>query len=159
MNFQRRSFFTLALLIVLLMAVIGALGWPLRANILILLLVGTGVIILGIQLFKEIFTKASPEEKGSGMDVVVDESQKGTEATKRTIAIWSWIIGLAMGIWLFSFAVSVPLFAFLYSLLNVGRWYWSLFIGFLSFALLYGIFEMVIHAPWPEPLLLELIRG
>ena len=64
-----------------------------------------------------------------------------------------------LGIWLIGFSVSMTIFAFLYSHLHGGRWYLSLFIAFLCFVVTYGLFEMVIHAPWPEPFLLELIRG
>ena len=91
------------------------------------------------------------------MDVVVSESQKGMEATKRTLVFWGWLLGLFLGIWLVGFSVAMTLFAFLYSQLHGGRWYWSLFIAFLCFAITYGLFELVIHSPWPEPFLLQLI--
>lgn len=157
MRFQSRSFFTLALLIMLVAAVLLALRWPLRASILILLLGGAGAIVLGVQLYKEVFTRNPSEDQGSGMDVSAGEGQKGREASRRTMAIWAWLIVLSLGIWLIGFRAAIPIFAFLYSLLNGGRWYWSLFIGFLSFAILYGVFELVIRAPWPEPYLMQLL--
>ncbi len=159
MNFQRQSYFTLGLLAIMLATVIYALRWPLRTNILILLIGGTAVILLTIQLCKEVFSKESSKEKSSGMDVVVDESQKGKEAIKRILVFWGWLVGLFFGIWLIGFPAAVTLFAFLYPLLNGSRWYWSLFIAMLCLIITYGLFEMVMHAPWPEPFLLKLITG
>jgi len=143
----------------MLAAVIYALRWPFRTNIIILLLGGAAVILLTVQLYKEVFSKESSKEKSSGMDVVVDESQKGKEATKRILVFWGWLVGLFLGIWLIGFPVAVPLFAFLYPQLNGSRWYWSLFIALLCLFFTYGLFEMVIHAPWPEPFILRLIMG
>ena len=159
MNFPRHSYFTLSLLIIMLSAVIYALRWPYRTSILILILGGIAVILFAVQLCKEVFLEESREKISSGMDVVVSESQKGKEATKRILVFWGWLVGLSLGIWLIGFLAAMTLFAFLYPLLNGGRWYWSLFIAFLCFAITYGLFEKVIHAPWPDPFLLQLITG
>ncbi|MDP2643890.1 MAG: tripartite tricarboxylate transporter TctB family protein [Desulfobacterales bacterium] len=157
MNFQKKSYFTLTLLVIMLAAVLYSLHWPLRASILILFLGGIGVVLFAVQLFKEVFSSPSAKEEKSGMDVSVDD--KDHAAARRARVFWVWLIGLSFGIWLIGFAAATTLFAFLYSRLNGARWPLAIFTAFLCFAITYGLFELVIHAPWPQPFLWQLISG
>ncbi|MDZ4246324.1 MAG: tripartite tricarboxylate transporter TctB family protein [Dehalococcoidia bacterium] len=151
MKFKKHMIFTLVLFVAFILAVIEASTWPLRASILVLVLGGAGAVLLAIQAFLELRRDPNESQGQSGMDIVVDENQKTKEAKRRSLIIWAWLLGLTLGIWLFGFFVAIPVFAFAYPVVHKGRWFTSLVIAIVCFALLYGLFEFVMHLPWPDP--------
>ncbi|MBI4333438.1 MAG: tripartite tricarboxylate transporter TctB family protein [Chloroflexi bacterium] len=159
MRFRPATYFTLVIAVFFALALVTALQWPLRASILVLTLGSVTLVLCLVQVYLEVRRGSDRSDDPSGMDIAVDESQRGRAALKRTIDIWAWILGAILAIWLAGFQIAIPLFAFLYPLTHGSRWYIALVICFVSFAALWGIFEMIISVPWPEPFLLGFFRG
>jgi hypothetical protein len=70
---------------------------------------------------------------------------------RRTASICGWILGFFVAIWLLGFPLAVPLLTFLY--LKVGAAEkWPLTLGLTAFAwgFFYGVFERLLHLPFPE---------
>ncbi len=158
MRFRTHSIFTLVLALAMGWALFVALGWPLRASILVLTLGGLAFLFVLIQFYKETRPKAE-KLKSSGMDIELEESQELGKNARRAADISAWMVGCVVGISLFGFFIALPVWSFLYSIVHGSKWYTAVFIGILSFAFLWGIFESVIHIPWPEPYLRQFLPG
>ena len=77
----------------------------------------------------------------------VDESV----ARQRTLNIFSWILGFLVAIWLLGFSVSVPLFVFLYLKFQAREgWPLSVLLTCASWLLFWGLFDRLLHLPFPE---------
>jgi putative tricarboxylic transport membrane protein len=72
-------------------------------------------------------------------------------ARQRTLTMTAWILGFFAAIWLLGFAVAVPLTILLY--LKAGareRWPISIVLALLGWLSFYGIFDYLLHVPFPE---------
>jgi putative tricarboxylic transport membrane protein len=77
-------------------------------------------------------------------------------ARQRTLTMTAWILGSFAAIWLLGFAVAVPLTILLY--LKAGaqeRWPISIVLALLGWLSFYGIFDYLLHVPFPRGLLLD----
>jgi len=157
MKFRPATIFTVFIAALILGALITAWEWPLRASILVLALGWLGLILGAIQLYLEVRPAASDKIAHSGMDIETNEEQKSAEANWRTIAIWAWICGLTLGIWFFGFIYAATLFVFSYAIIHGSRWYVALVLAAVSYGLMWSLFGKLMHVPWPEPYLMELL--
>jgi TctA family transporter len=70
---------------------------------------------------------------------------------RRTASICGWILGFFVAIWLLGFSLAVPLLIFLY--LKVGaaeKWPLTLGLTALAWGFFSGVFERLLHLPFPE---------
>jgi hypothetical protein len=69
---------------------------------------------------------------------------------RRTAGIFGWLVGYFIGIWLLGFSFGVPLCTFI-QVKIFGREKWLLSLTYTAFAwaLIYGIFDRVLHVPFP----------
>ncbi len=70
---------------------------------------------------------------------------------RRTIGIFGWILGYFTGIWLLGFSMGGPLCAFIQ--LKIGtreKWTLTLILTGLTWVFIYGLFDRVLHVPFPE---------
>jgi hypothetical protein len=70
---------------------------------------------------------------------------------QRTLGITAWILGFFAAIWLVGFAIAVPLSILVY--LKAGaqeRWPISVALAFLGWLSFYGLFDYLLHVPFPE---------
>ncbi len=155
MKLRSNSCFTVVIAFMIAVAIFEARKWPLRANILILTLGGIGLILALVQLYKELHS--SEKIQGSGMDIESEEDLGGKKVRPRVLAFGAWIFSLFTTIWLSGFSIGIPLFAFLYAKVNGARWLTSLIIAAVSYAFLQGLYEQLLHIPWPDPLLRQFI--
>ena len=153
MRFRPRNIFTLFIGLLLLGALYKALQWPMRASILIYFICGICLILVMVELYRELRPRVSENNEGSGMDVPLFSEG----AMSRDLLAWAWLLGLLLAVWLVGFMVSIPLFAFLFSKIYGARWWISILLAVTAFAMLYGLFGMVIHVPWPEPFIVRLM--
>lgn len=153
MRFSGRSLFTLFITLMLLGALYKALQWPMRASILIYFLCGICLLLALVELYAQLFSGAAENNEGSGMDTPLMEGGD----ISRDLLIWGWLLGLLLAIWLFGFMVSIPLFTFLFSFIHGARWHLALILAACAFGMLYGLFDMVISVPWPEPFILRIM--
>jgi hypothetical protein len=76
---------------------------------------------------------------------------KSALARQRSLTMTAWIFGSLAAIWLLGFAVAVPLIIFLY--LKAGareRWPISIALAFLGWLAFYGLFDHLLHVPFPQ---------
>jgi len=112
--------------------------------------IGFPVLALAIvQLIKDFFGKAS---KSSDDHLKKAELELPTDVVnRRTAGILGWIIGLLAAIWLFGFSIGGPLCTFIQ--LKIGyreKWLITLIVTVFTYALIYGVFDCILHVPFPK---------
>lgn len=149
-----RCLFTLFLGIVLLLAFRNAWSWPLRASIIVLLLGGLGLGLILVQLFID-FRGIFENFAESGTAIL--DSPPMEAGRWGNLEIWAWILGFYAGIYVVGFLSAALLFVFLYIKFYGGSTWTAVWSAFLTWGFLYGIFEKIMHVPWPRSLLSYLL--
>ena len=72
------------------------------------------------------------------------------------VEIWCWIIGFYLLIVTIGFPIAVPLFVLVYSKFYGAGWALSIMLSAIAWGFVYGIFEKILHVPWPTPLIQSL---
>jgi len=87
--------------------------------------------------------KADPPEVTSSLEAAV--------VRYRAVSIVAWTLGFFATIWLLGFVIAVPVASFLYFRF-AGREKWSLSIplSLAAWAVFYGLFDYLLHLPFPE---------
>lgn len=143
------ALFTLAVGLLLASAVWISRTWPVRASIIVLVL-GTAALLLAfLQFFLDLkgmrFGAAKAEGHFFDAPAVEPDTRWGN------IEIWGWIIGFYVMIHVIGFPATVPLFVMLYSKIYGAGWFTAAGLAVMTWGFLYGIFEQILHVPWPEP--------
>jgi hypothetical protein len=150
-----RILFTSFIGLVVLGALFVAKDWPIRASIVILLLGSIGVVLVLAQLvldFKAL-RGAGPNPEPPTFEVAALEHQ----GRWGSLEIWAWLWGLFAAIHLIGFPIALPLFVLIYVRLYGGRWIAACILACGTWGFLYGVFDQVLHVPWPEPWLRFLV--
>ena len=136
--------------LVIAFALIVAWDWPVRASIIILLLGSIGLILALAQILIEFKTSGTKHVRVRRP--TYDLAPIDAEGRWGSLEIWAWLIGLFAAIHVIGFPLALPLFVFLYCKTYGGGWLLSVALSSSTFGFLYGVFEQVLHVPWPEPL-------
>jgi len=75
---------------------------------------------------------------------------------RRTAGIFVWIIGYFAAIWLLGFSIAAPLCTFIQ--LKIGareKWFITLILTVAAWAFIYGVFDRLLHVPFPPGILFE----
>lgn len=81
-------------------------------------------------------------------------------AARRTVSMLIWIVGFFIAIWLLGFTYSIPVAMLLYlKLAGKENWLTTLAVTFFTWLFVYGLFDRALSIPFPEGLLLTLIKG
>ena len=76
----------------------------------------------------------------------------------RAVSIVAWILGFFLAIWLLGFVVAVPVASFLYFRFAGGeKWAISILLSVAAWACFYGLFDYLLHLPFPEGQLFQLV--
>lgn len=150
-----KSLFTLFILLLLSWAIYIARDWTLRASIIILVLGSVGVILSLVQLISDLVPNRAGAAEPEG--IAFDAPALKPEGRWGNLEIWGWILGLYAAIHLIGFPAAVPLFVFAYAKIYGASWRLSLILAAVGWGFLYGLFEKILHVPWPESLLKILI--
>jgi hypothetical protein len=151
MRFRLRSLMTLLIIVVLGFGIREALNWPLRASILVLTLGSVCWLLAVVQLFLEL--RSQHEAVSSGMDIEMSEDQELAKSPLQALDIWLWLIGCIVAIRLLGLFITIPLWTFLYALLHGTRWWLSLILAVICLVFLWGLFDYVLHVPFPDAVL------
>jgi hypothetical protein len=128
-------------------AVIAAWFWPWKAALF--------PLVIGIPLFVLSATEAAWVLFGKAGRAEVQDFQLARdvperEVVRRSAVAAAWIVGFFAAIVLFGFAVAVPLFVFLYLKLQANEgWIFSAVFTAAVWALFYGLFDRLLHLPFP----------
>ena len=129
-----------------------ALEWPLKAK-LFPLVIGIPLFCLAaVELMFAVFGKG---DAGQAADFKLSEGQPREVVLRRTLLASGWILGFFVMVVALGFLVAVPVFVFLYLRLQ-GREGWVFTTVFTAavWACFYGLFEMLLHLPFPAGWLL-----
>ena len=130
-------------------AVFAATGWPWKAA-LFPLAVGIPLFCLAAtELLWALFGAAQEQE---AMELALST---GAGARRRVALAAAWMLAFFAAIVALGFMIAVPLFLFLYLKLQ-AREGWTLSIGLTLgvFAVFYGLFDALLHLPFPAGWLL-----
>jgi putative tricarboxylic transport membrane protein len=131
--------------------IIAATAWPWKAALF--------PLVIGVPLF----ALAAAEALWTlfGADPTNEEARDfqlsiGKDTLRRTLAATGWILAFFAAIVLLGFPIAIPLFVFLYLKLQ-GRegWAISLAITLGTWAVFYGLFDFLLHLPFPSGWLFE----
>lgn len=84
----------------------------------------------------------------AGREVKSDE--ESAVAQQRTVKMVAWILGFFAAIWLLGFSVAVPLTILVYLKGAQERWPISIALAGLGWLAFYGLFDHLLHVPFPE---------
>ena len=159
MRFGAATAFSIAVIMLLSLALWQSRNFGYRAG-LFPWVIGIPTLILALlQVTRDIAgkkKKASTAAYGESTEVTVDPEV----AKKRTIAVILWTIGFFLAIWFLSFSYAVPLTILLYlKLAGKEKWPITIAVTFFSWLFYWGLFEKMLNVPFPEGLLISLIKG
>jgi hypothetical protein len=129
-------------------AVFAATAWPWKAALF--------PLAIGVPLFclaaTELLWSLFGKEKSDTLEG--DPELEG--ATRRMLVAAGWMVGFLAAIVLLGFPVAVPLFLLLYLRLQGGEgWTMSLVITAVVWGVFYGLFDALLHLPFPSGWLLD----
>ncbi len=143
--------FTLFIGLVMASALWFARDWPVRASIGVLALGGIGVVLAIWQMILDARQADGPQARSQfEMPTTEADSKWGN------LEIWSWIIGFYLLIVTIGFPIAVPLFVLAYSKFYGARWLLGIALSAIAWGFVYGVFEKILHVPWPTPLIASL---
>jgi hypothetical protein len=144
-----KALFTLFIGAVIVIALVVAWDWPVRASIIVLVLGSIGIALCLAQLITDLksMTLGAARAEALSLEAPAVESR----GRWGNVEIWACIIGFLVLIQLMGFLYAIPLFAFLYTKVYGGGWLLSLALAVCAWGFVYVIFDMVLHVPWPEP--------
>lgn len=146
---KERVLFTSFIGLLILAALFVAKDWPVRASIIILLLGSVGAVLALCQLVLDYKALRSESAKTARPTFEVEALEH--QGRWGSLEIWAWLWALFFAIHLIGFLTALPLFVFLYVKLYGGSWPRAVILSGGTWAFLYGIFDQVLHVPWPKP--------
>jgi hypothetical protein len=150
---HRRASLVLALAVMAVSgyAVIAAWFWPWKAALF--------PLVIGIPLFLLSATEAAWVIWGRGEtsgkratlhDFQISQELPEPQIVRRSAVAAAWIVGFFAAILLLGFPIAVPLFVFLYLKLHAGEgWTLTLVLTAATWGFFYGLFERMLHLPFP----------
>jgi hypothetical protein len=111
------------------------------------------LLAFGQELFQTLRAgSANPGEITSSIDPAV--------VRRRALSIIAWTLGFFLAIWLLGFVIAVPVASFLYfSFAGGEKWSISIPLSLVAGAIFYGLFDYLLHLPFPEGRLLEWLQS
>lgn len=144
------ALFTVLMLLIMFGLVMSAKQWQYQARLFPWAIGIPTLLLCFLQLGLDLFRAPKDTDAAGMMDLPVDRSVPVSVVIKRAINIFGWIFGFYFSIWIIGFIISVPLFLVLYLTIQAGEsWKVTAFYTVLMGVFLVGVFEMVLHIPWP----------
>lgn len=151
-----QAWFALAIVMAGIWAVLATVGWSIQTA-MYPRVVGVPLIILAV-IELVLSLRGAPEGERQAVDTALTESLTPDITMRRTLIAFAWLIGFFLGIVLLGFPLAIPIFMVAY-LRGQGREPWILSIALAAVAWLFFelIFDRVLHLPFGEGLLLQLL--
>ena len=143
--------FTLSIGIVMAAALWFARDWPIRASIGVLVLGSIGVVLAIWQFALDVRKSDAPVARSQFEIPLAERENKWGN-----VEIWCWIVGFYLLIVTIGFPIAMPLFVLVYSKFYGAGWSLSLMLSAVAWGFVYGVFEKILHVPWPTPLIQSL---
>jgi hypothetical protein len=131
--------------------VIAAWAWPWKAA-LFPLSIGIPVFCLATaEVLWVLLGRTAGGERGETRDFQIFSDLPQDVILRRTAVTAAWIVGLFAAIVLLGFRVAVPLFVFLYlKLQGKEGWLFSALFTAAVWFFFYGLFDWLLHLPFPD---------
>jgi hypothetical protein len=128
--------------------VMAAWSWPWKASLFPLVI---GIPVFCLAAAEALWLLVGTTQRGEARDFQFSHELPEKEVLKRTGLAAGWILGFFAAIILLGFPVAVPLFVFLYLKVQ-GKEGWVLSVVFTAAVGLffYGLFDRLLHLPFPE---------
>jgi hypothetical protein len=124
----------------------AATAWPWKAALFPLVIGIPLFCFAAVELLWTLFGAPEPET----------QSAPEAGARRRILAAVAWMLGFFAAVVLLGFPIAVPLFLFLYLKLQGGEgWVLSVGITLAVTAAFYGLFDALLHLPFPAGWLLD----
>lgn len=125
--------------------IFAATTWPWKAALFPLAI---GIPLFCLAAVEALWTLLGrPETSKNEMEVALT-TEAG--AQRRILVAVAWVLGFFAAVMLLGFPVAVPLFLFLYLKLQGGEgWVLSIGITLAVTAIFYGLFDALLHLPFP----------
>lgn len=158
LHFGAATAYTFTVIVLLSLALWQSRNFGFRAG-LFPWAIGIPTLILAIaQLGRDLYGK----KKTAAASLIenVEEKIDPVVMQQRTIEVILWTIGFFLAIWLLGFTYAVPLTILLY-LKFAGKesWLMTALVTFFAWLFYWGLFEKLLNVPFPEGLLIGLIKG
>jgi hypothetical protein len=139
-------------------ALYASWSWPFRTALFPRVIALPILLLALIELALSVWG-SEKERDGHAVDFQLTDTVEPALARKRTIAIIMWTLGFLALIVLVGFPLAVPIFVFAY-LKIAGREPWTLTIALtaISWLAMDGLFDRLLHLPFPEGLVFALWR-
>lgn len=160
MQFGAAALFTVVIAILLTLALWQSRNFGYRAG-LFPWVIGTPTLILALgQLARDVYGKKKKKIAGLAESVETHIDIAPEIVRQRTLAILLWTIGFFVAIWLLGFSYAVPLTLLLYlKFAGSEKWPMTIAVTFFTWLFYWSLFEWLLKVPFPEGLLIELIKG
>jgi hypothetical protein len=138
-------------------ALYSSLDWPFRTA-LFPRVIGVPLLLLAL-LETALCTFGSEKEReGHAVDFEFTTDVDPAIARRRTLEIAAWTLGFFGLILVVGFPLAVPLFVFLYlKVVGKERWLLALTLTVLSWLFMEGLFNRLLHIPFPEGWIFSLL--
>jgi hypothetical protein len=147
--------FALVLMAVFAYATVTAVTYPEGAKLFPLAIAIPSLVlavVLAVISLRARGTIVAPRPLDPGEEVIAPE-----ERTRRTATIALWILGIFVAVYLLGFLVAIPVSAVAYLRFAAREsWVTSVAVAGVCWALVFGVFDRLLHLPLPPG---ELIRS
>jgi hypothetical protein len=128
--------------------VIAAWAWPWKASLFPLAI---GIPVFCLAAAEALWVLLGRTERGETKDFQFSHDLPEKEILKRTGLAAGWIFGFLAAIALLGFPLAVPLFVFLYLKFQGNEgWLFSAVFTATVWLLFYGLFDQLLHLPFPD---------
>jgi Tripartite tricarboxylate transporter TctB family len=129
--------------------IFAATGWPWKAALFPLAI---GIPLFCLAAVEALWTVFGGVEASKNEMEVALTTESNAEAgmQRRILLAVAWMVGFFAAVLLLGFPIAVPLFLFLYLKLQGGEgWLLSIGITLAVTAVFYGLFDALLHLPFP----------
>ncbi len=153
MKIRPAALFSILVLIFFCVFLYEAKDWRMQAR-LYPLAIGIPMLICAIiQVILDLKgVKAKQSSDGAPMDFQFQQTDVSPEdVRKRTITMFSWMLGFFAMIWLVGYVIAIPLMVFGYLKFQSNeRWGLSIMLTVIAFVFFYALFVRLLNLPFPD---------
>ena len=158
LRFSSAALFTFVVAVVLALALFQSRTFGFRAGLFPWVIGIPTLLLTLVQLGKDIMGREKPKAALAAWEIAVEVAPE--VARQRTISILIWTVGFFLAIWLLGFSNSILLSMILYlKIAGKEKWPMTIAVSFFTWLFVYGLFERTLSIPFPDGLLITLIRG
>jgi TctA family transporter len=115
------------------------------------MVLGIPCLVLSVLAFGQELIYTLRRATGPDNSPIMSPSPEAYVIRRRALSIVAWILGFFLGIWLLGFIIAVPVATFLYFRFAGGeKWSISVPLSLAAWAVFYGLFDYLLHLPFPE---------